>query len=1129
MIRPSMVWGVARAEARLCRRLVRYWVFQSLAAIIGIVMFLYYYWLHYAFSYLSGTIAMLNPRYLISVVGIYYTVAFLLGLVFLGYDVRARDGRERISEVLDARPCTNLELVLGKYLGIMLPCWIPVLVITVVLAVLSAALGQPIEPRSLFSFAFLLILPAYFLVLGLTFLMTLVLRHRLLSAVAVIAILVGIVVLNFGFIPIYLMPTVDITGGFSVPWPSNIVPAITDVQGGLQRLAVVLFGLALLWFSAALHPRKDDSSRAVTGGVGAVMLVAAVGIIGGLVWDVKSIIADKEVWRAAHTARSEDPAPDVLTVSGDLSLHPGNGLEMELEMRFRAPLESGLDSALFSLNPGLRVASARVDGEAMRFEHENGLLDVELPRSLSPGEEATLELSVDGEPDLWFGYLDSAFDPLTINIRDGNIFMLGFLNYVDDRRFVALMPGVRWLPASGSEIGRGDPEIRPSDFFGLDLTVELPEGWLIAGPGRRRELDGEKAGDRVRYRFTPPAPLPEVALVAGSYESRTTEIEGVTMEILMHPSHVEAVDYFANAGVETEKWLKERMLEAAELGLAYPYDGLTVVEVPGMLRGYGGGWRMDSTMIQPAMILVRESGFPTTNFESRFKNPRQFEDREGGLPRAKFQALARFFENDFTGGNPFVAASRSFFGYQTAGAGEEGLSLDFVYENLSTELVTEKTGYFSVHMMGEDMNAAIQRSLQVAFQRRGGGDMAEAIIHAVASRSEVWDEVLGVSLAEMDPWEDPQRTVDVLTLKGGGMARSMLDGLGREKTGSLLADLRERRSGENFAREDVLQAGEKIGEDLSPWLEVWIHQTDLPGFVLGDVEAYRISDSEDGSPNYQVLVTVRNEESAPGMLRLEYFSGRERDGGDRGESEPIRVDAHSTVEIGLVMSAPPRRVHVMPYLALNRDSFDAHVPAIDEESKVEAEPFIGVRDSDWTPPSDVIVVDDLDDGFSVEESESRGLWRFGGRGRDEELDNGLPLLERGPRSASRWSRWVRSSAYGKYRHTAAVVKAGKGGNKAIFSAEIPEAGQWELEYHLLRGPGRGRGGPGGRGLPGTWNLTITDGSDRRELQFNADEADAGWNSLGEFDIAEGEVRVEVSDETDGAYVLADAIRWVPSD
>jgi len=286
----------------------------------------------------------------------------------------------------------------------------------------------------------------------------------------------------------------------------------------------------------------------------------------------------------------------------------------------------------------------------------------------------------------------------------------------------------------------------------------------------------------------------------------------------------------------------------------------------------------------------------------------------------------------------------------TAGMGDEGLPLDYVCESLSTELVTERTGYFSVHIMGEDMNQAIQRSIGAIFRSRGGDDMAEAVIHALASRTAVWDEVTAVSLAEMDPWEDPQRTVDVLTVKGGAMARSMLDDLGRTKTGNLLANLRERRAGETFTSEDVVNAGEEIGEDLAPLLDVWIHQTDLPGFILGDAEINRIEDSEDGSPTYQVLVVVRNEEATPGLVRLEYRTGGGRGGGggrgERGESEPYRIEANSSVEIGLVSSTPPRMVRIVPYLALNREGFTIPLPALDEEKIVHSEPFTGVRDSD---------------------------------------------------------------------------------------------------------------------------------------------------------------------------------------
>ena len=831
MIRPGIVWGVAKAEARLSRRLVRYWVFQVLASLVGFAFFLYYYWLHWMFSSFSGTAAMLNPRFLVGVVGIYYLVAFLMGLVFLGYDVRARDARERMAEVLDAVPCSNLELLLGRFKGILLPAWIPVLLIAVALWVLSMILGQPIEWRSLVTWVFFMAIPAYCFMLGLTFLATLLLRNRLLSAVVVIGILIGIVVINFGFVPIYLLPAVDITGGFSVPWASNLMPQIIDSRGLLQRVSVLLAGLALLWFAAALHPRRDDSSRGTTAIAGALMAIVAVAIGSFLVWETRAVIHEKQAWKQLHESRAEEPAPNLVAVRGEVGIYPGRDLAMDLDLDFRAPAGEPLKSALFSLNPGFEVRSIRAAGGAeLSFEHEGGLLDVQLPQPLMPGEETSLALQVEGQPDLWFAYLDSVFDPLSINIREGNVMMLGFFTFLNDSRFVALMPGVRWLPAAGAEIGRGDPEVHPTDFYRVDLEVEVPSGWLVAGPGRREEAGGAD-GDRARFRFAPSAPVPQVALIAAPFESRSAEVSGVQCEVLVHPSHVENVDFFTDAAKEIHDWAEERLEEAAEIGLAYPYEALTLVEVPSGLRGYGGGWRMDSTMIQPAMVLVRESGFPTANFERRFKDPDRYRDQEGGVPRAKRLTVTRFFENDFSGGNPFVAAARSFFGFQTAGEGAEGLPLDFVYETLATRLVTERTGYFSVHLMGDDMNQAIQRSMRAIFSNRGGDGMADAIIHAVASRNEVWDEVLGVSLAEMDPWEDPERTVDVLTLKGGAMARSMLDDLGREKTGTLLATLRRDSGGETYGREQVLLAGQEIGEDLGPWLEVWLHQTQLLSLI----------------------------------------------------------------------------------------------------------------------------------------------------------------------------------------------------------------------------------------------------------------------------------------------------------
>ena len=62
---------------------------------------------------------------------------------------------------------------------------------------------------------------------------------------------------------------------------------------------------------------------------------------------------------------------------------------------------------------------------------------------------------------------------------------------------------------------------------------------------------------------------------------------------------------------------------------------------------------------------------------------------------------------------------------------------------------------------------------------------------------------------------------------------------------------------------------------------------------------------------------------------------------------------------------------------------------------------------------------------------------------------------------------------------------------------------------------------------GSFNLTVEDSSGSQPVAFDAGGGEVGWNSLGTFEIAAGEVKVMISDETDGDFVVADAIRWVP--
>ena len=103
--------------------------------------------------------------------------------------------------------------------------------------------------------------------------------------------------------------------------------------------------------------------------------------------------------------------------------------------------------------------------------------------------------------------------------------------------------------------------------------MDLPGGWLAAGPGRRHKVEGNAESER--FRFSPGAPVPEVALIASRFESRGVEIEGVFMELLVHPEHTKNIELLADTGEKIQSWIGEHLREAADKGLGYPYDGLT--------------------------------------------------------------------------------------------------------------------------------------------------------------------------------------------------------------------------------------------------------------------------------------------------------------------------------------------------------------------------------------------------------------------------------------------------------------------------------------------------------------------------------------------------------------------------
>ena len=1125
------------AELRTSRKLARFWTAVFAVSIVSLFGYLLSCLiLGYTAPY-SPSLGASTPLYLLGGIDPTFFLTFQLAALLLLFDASHRQERNRIDEVLDSKPVTNFEYLAGRVLGISLLLWIVVALNILAMecvGLVSTAVGFPYaEPIQVHSILNLLLLDAPATLLSwssLVVFLSVALRIRILTVVVAIAAMFMwfFIVLN---IPYSLLSVVSASSNDSL-FVSDLVPELPHWQTMVVRLSTLIGAMALVAAGALAMRRKDGASPRMVAAMMSVAVALCAATYALSFLDNNRQISTPQEWQEAHGSLAWSGSIDVESIGGRVQVDPGRRLEIDLELTLSVD-EAAATQLVFTLNPGMTINNVQIDGHSMNHTFDNGLLQITVPNRLELDSLHTLRVVAHGIPDPRFAYFDSAVDYLTNpDVPTRSVRLFGKDGSIFESNFVALMPGAFWYPVAGPVQGHYPETQSQSDFFLLDLSVEVASKHLqLVATGASTLSDGV-------YRVVSSGPVPEIGLFAADYKKASIEVGDMMFSMYLHKRHTKNLGLLEGM-VETLKSEAEAWLEPfADHGLTPRHTEIALVEVPNRLRTVGGGWRMDTLSALPGVVLMKEQGFPRTHFNLVLEfEGRNIEDEE--LAAMRVELLSQYFAMGLGTDNLWSTVAEQIWSHVTAASGQHAVALDQIVLSLLASQTETPTGFFSSYSTFHVANTTAVSPYTLMYGSDPEGwtptefeIRSEEIRYGLRSSLRIHMEKNGLS--SLPSSHGIQRDLELVLLKTASIADGLLAANDWERIASWLADFRERYAGQTYTYDDLIDSAKEHSISTEPFLTDWLHETTLPGFITSPLGVVRISDDEQGNPRYQSSTTVRNVESVAGFIQVQYPSSQAGDPRSRTfiTSSGIHIKADKAKTVSVITPSGLESLLVLPHLSLNHLPFMvmSNFDSVQEQPNAEPVPF--EQQSDWTPQEEGIVVDDLDAGFTVlqpvpDVRPSANVGPFDWFREHQlaiELDDGIPTLGQGQITLSAtegiWNRVHNSHAYGKFRRTSTSlwVRDPKSIHTARFEADIPESATWRLEYHMPTQWYRPQDAP-------DYHLVVGDGKETWDVELAGETQKMGWNVLGEFDLQAGKAKVDLVGSSRRSMVWADAIRW----
>lgn len=1128
LIRNTLV--LARAEIRVARRLLR---FKALVAVVSVCLLgsyavscsIYFNVAPYAPSFVAST-----PLYLLENIDPIFYLAFMVSAFLMAFDIDHRHARNRIEEVLQAKPVSNLEWMAGRVLGCAGLLWtvVAINVVAMQLVGLLAQIAGADFARSLQSHSVFVLLvvdaPAFLIAwCSLVVFLQSAFRNRILvAAVILVAAFASYVLLLY--VPYWFVDLVSPSSNDTL-FISDIAPQLPSASSILMRVGSLAGVAALIASAAWLYRRQDVMSTGKTVGCAVACVAVGAAAFSAAVVHRLQQVDEVATWREAHQEVAWVKSIDLRSMSGQVRIDPKTRMYLDLSLDFTTIPVSTAPKLTFSFNPGMSIEAIELDGAVQSFSFRHGILEIPFASTVASELNHTIRIVASGVPNPRFAYFDAPLDyalkpgiPLQVTKSfglDGSIY---------GREYVALMPGAHWYPTQGPVNRRFGDGRNGLDYFELDLQIELSNpNWKLVGPGVSK-VEGAEGN---LYFAQPSAPIPEVGLFASEFEGVSTNVQGVGVAMYLHSRHGNKLRVQDQVRKDMLAWLNEFLHGQQWNGPAFVHDSVTLIEVPGRLRTVAGGWRMDALNALPGLVLLKDRGFPVA--------PTHLAIRREKHPDLRFPSLQGFFQRGL--GTDNLTNTLPYHGWihATSATGPNAEVLDQIVLSLVARMNTWWVrGSFSAYSTMQFVSITSPSFWQAVDSWGSQSLDFRENIHWLESnyarRNTVQARMENTSLVEVPSAEGHQHDLEFVLLKSARIADVILSYHNdhNERILSWLAHVRDEFKGRNYRHEDLIAIALDHGVVVDPFLTDWLTSSTLPGFVVSRGSVAELEYSDDGKRRLQVSFSVRNTEPVGGFV-IPLFGE---------ETGPIHINANSAKQLNLVWGNAPNTLEsgsefsfpLVAGLSLNRGSVSV---TMDIDDIPKARPRATLENSDWAPEQKGIVVDDLDVGFSVLQpirsstkrlrASSVDTW-FRPQTPEFEHDGQLAEVGRDYSPVSgRWTRTVDPYAFGLHRRTIAIAKVS--GSKFVytarFAAEIPEANLWRLQFHVH--------------YP-HWsdsyefapiNLQIDDGMRTWSVDFDPSTENPRWKTVGEFDLSTGTVHVNVGGTKRRSLIYADAIRWLP--